>query len=82
MFEMLFAHSLADEKREDWQPLDIHLRNVAENAASFAEGFSSASWAHNAGFLHDLGKADNTFQAYLCRENGLDDSKYIDSDRG
>ena len=58
------------------------MRGVAEQAAEFAATFDSAPWAHNAGWLHDCGKADNSFQAYLLRENGLDDFEYDDSGSG
>lgn len=61
---------------EGWQPLDDHLANVADLAAEFASTFASADWARNAARLHDLGKGDPIFQAYLHRENGLDDSDY------
>jgi len=81
-FEGLYAHSVEGSPPNEWQPLDTHLRGVAEKAAEFASTFDSADWAHNAGWLHDFGKADSAFQAYLLRENGLDDSEYDDSGRG
>jgi len=71
-----YAHSLEGKPQETWQPLDEHLANVAKLAAKFAEGFDSEDWAHNAAWLHDLGKADSAFQGYLMRENELDDSDY------
>jgi len=61
--------------QEDWQPLDEHLKNVAKLAAGFAESFVSSEWAHNAGLLHDLGKASLEFQSYLeesVKQNDLD----------
>jgi CRISPR-associated endonuclease/helicase Cas3 len=61
---------------EKWQPLDEHLKQVAERSAEYADAFKSADWAFNAGWLHDLGKATSAFQGYLLRENGLDDSEY------
>lgn len=67
---------------EDWQLLDEHLRGVACKAAEFAGYFDSADWVWNAGWLHDFGKADRSFQAYLLRENGLDDSAYDDVEYG
>ena len=74
-----YAHSLPRQPEERWQPLETHLRNVAEMAAAFAAKFHAADWAWNAGWLHDVGKATNAFQAYLRRQNDLDDSEY-DSD--
>lgn len=72
----LYAHSLPGEPPEKWQPLEVHLRNVAEMAAKFAQPFYSTGWAFNAGILHDLGKALTAFQSYLLRQNGLDDPEY------
>jgi len=71
-----FAHSKVDSPAAEWQGLEDHLRAVAEKAAEFASAFQSADWAWNAGWLHDLGKADSAFQGYLLRENDLDDSNY------
>ena len=64
--------------REDGQvhSLRERLEEVADKAATFAEHFASSDWAWNAGLLHDLGKADTSFQAYIHRENGMDDSEY------
>ncbi len=77
-----YAHSKPGHQVFDWQPLETHLKNVAECAARFAESFQSSDWAWNAGWIHDLGKADNRFQSYLLRENGLDDSEYDGSGIG
>ncbi|MGV8119782.1 MAG: CRISPR-associated helicase Cas3' [Candidatus Xenobiia bacterium LiM19] len=71
-----YAHSKKGELPDKWQPLDEHLKNVAELAAGYAAKFFSQDWAYNAGMLHDLGKADSIFQGYLLRENELDDSDY------
>lgn len=71
-----YAHSKKDRPPEEWQPLDEHLKNVAEIAADFAGAFKSEDWAWNAGILHDIGKATNAFQAYLKQCNQLDDSEY------
>jgi CRISPR-associated endonuclease/helicase Cas3 len=71
-----YAHSKPEEPAENWQPLEEHLANVAEMSAKFANAFESKDWAHNASWIHDLGKADSSFQGYLLRSNGLDDSDY------
>jgi len=72
----LFAHSLTGHPPEHWHRLDDHLKAVAGRARQFANAFSSGDWACNAGWLHDVGKAADGFQAYIRRENGLDDSEY------
>jgi CRISPR-associated endonuclease/helicase Cas3 len=71
-----YAHSLPGQPKANWQRLDEHLANVAGCACQFAGAFASGDWAWNAGWIHDLGKAAREFQAYLLRENGLDDVDY------
>jgi len=60
-----YAHSLEGEPPEKWQPLDVHLENVAKMAAEFAKPFGGDEWAHLAGLWHDLGKYDPAFQRKL-----------------
>ena len=71
----IFAHSKESCPIAEWQPLDAHLAGVADKAASFAEGFSSAQLAGILGLLHDIGKARSSFQSYLRRCNGIEDSE-------
>ena len=72
-----FAHSLSGAlSTDDWQTMEAHTTGVADHAKAFAAKFASADWAHNAAWLHDLGKLDSAFQGYLLRENGLDDGDY------
>ncbi len=78
----IFAHSKEGKSVGDWQRLEDHSQNVADGASNFAGLLLGSDWAFNAGWLHDLGKADATFQAYLLRENGLDDSDYDASGEG
>ncbi|MCX7018315.1 MAG: CRISPR-associated helicase Cas3' [Candidatus Sumerlaeota bacterium] len=76
MLSDLYAHSLPNTLKLNWQRLSDHLKQVAEMASEFSRAFQSEDWCWNAAWLHDLGKADDAFQAYLLRENGLDDSQY------
>jgi CRISPR-associated endonuclease/helicase Cas3 len=64
--KQFYAHSLPDAPQAQWQPLDKHLRQVAEKAAEFATAFASADWAYNAGLWHDLGKYQSAFQERLA----------------
>lgn len=71
-----YAHTKEGRPPNEWQQLDQHLLNVARKAEKYATKFQSADWGWNAAWLHDLGKASDKFQAYLRRENSLDDSEY------
>jgi CRISPR-associated endonuclease/helicase Cas3 len=64
-----YAHSLEGEPPERWQPLEEHLRNVAEMAAEFASSFGATSWGHCVGLLHDSGKASKQFLRRLAGES-------------
>ena len=76
MPKLHFAHSLLGRPKSEWQPLWDHLATVAEIAEKCASKFHSADWAWNAAWLHDTGKLADEFQAYLLRENSLDDEQY------
>jgi hypothetical protein len=39
-----------------WQPLEEHLKNVAELARRFAEDFGAGDWGYLAGLWHDMGR--------------------------
>lgn len=71
-----YAHSKDNEPPERWHRLEEHLRATAAQARQFAAPWGAGDWAWNAGWLHDLGKADPIFQGYLLRQNGLDDAGY------
>ena len=68
---MYFAHSANDQGA--WDPLRIHLKEVAERARGFAQVFEAGDDAYVAGLLHDLGKYGDLFQRRLeGKESGLD----------
>src|SRR5262249_31138011 len=48
-----------------WQPLSVHLHNVAELAHQFGEPLDLETESKLAGLLHDLGKYTHRFQARL-----------------
>ena len=68
------AHTLPPPAtRDDWEPLDRHLRWVAEGeaaaglegSAAFADAFGAGDWGRALGWWHDLGKYSEAFQSYL-----------------
>jgi len=63
MDKKYYAHRLKNEPPEKWQPLEEHLRNVAEMAAEFAMRFGGEEWAGHAGQYHDIGKGTRAWQA-------------------
>jgi CRISPR-associated endonuclease/helicase Cas3 len=65
-----FAHSTSRPDRADWQPLRVHLQNVADLAREHATKFGAGEWGRVAGLLHDLGKYSNEFQARLEGRSG------------
>ncbi len=62
---MYYAHSAPDLAKDRWQPLEKHLKQVAEMAGGFAASFGAERAAALAGLLHDLGKYTPAFQARL-----------------
>lgn len=73
MDKSFYAHSLENQPTEKWQPLEEHLRNVAEMAAEFASPFGAQKWGVLAGNKHDLGKGTKAWQAYLRKANNVID---------
>jgi CRISPR-associated endonuclease/helicase Cas3 len=51
----------------NWKSLQDHLEGTARKAAEFGASFGSAAPAYLAGLLHDLGKTNAAFKAYLER---------------
>jgi hypothetical protein len=62
---LYYAHSTKTADRSDWQLLGGHLRQVALRAAAFGAKFGATKAAALAGWLHDLGKYSEAYQAYI-----------------
>src|SRR5258705_13887692 len=62
---LYYAHSTGTADRSDWQILVCHLRQVALRAAALGNKFGAAKAAALAGWLHDLGKYSDAYQAYI-----------------
>ena len=60
------AHISEDGKRVE--PVETHLRQVAQLASKFAEDFGGASWAYAAGIAHDIGKFSPAFQRRILHD--------------
>jgi CRISPR-associated endonuclease/helicase Cas3 len=52
MQDEYYAHSLDGKLPKDWQPLEVHLKNVAEMARTFAEIFGAGEWGYLAIMTH------------------------------
>lgn len=61
----VYAHSLPEPDRSNWEPLAAHLADVARCCGDFAEPFGWRGLAEVAGRLHDIGKCSAEFQAYI-----------------
>ncbi len=61
----LYAHSVPGFDISAWEPLAAHATAVALAASARAAAFGWEPAASALGFLHDLGKASEAFQAYL-----------------
>ncbi len=62
-----YAHSLDDRPESDWEPLSHHLTRVGSRAAGFTAPFGASTLALAMGLLHDIGKASDSYQAYIRR---------------
>lgn len=77
----IYARSKTDSPIYEWQTLTEHSSQVANLAASFAKQFDSENWLLAAGFLHDIGKARETFQNYLLSHSLYDGDEYDGRER-
>ncbi len=62
---MFYAHTTKNPDKSDWQPLNVHLTNVAKISQQFADDFNAGELAYTSGLLHDLGKYSPEFQRRL-----------------
>ncbi|MFD0858613.1 CRISPR-associated endonuclease Cas3'' [Roseovarius aquimarinus] len=65
---MIYAHSLENRSKTDWETLEAHSLRVAEGARRRAEVFGAGDMAAMLGLLHDLGKIKPGFQRKLNGE--------------
>ena len=72
MSNKYYAHSKEGRPPSEWQPLEEHLKNVAEMSRSFAESFGAGDWGYLAGLWHDIGKYSDGFQKKLNIREGSD----------
>lgn len=75
------------KKNEDgsWaepQRLDDHLEGTAKRAEEFAQVFFSGAWGRACGIGHDMGKARETWQDYLCTKSGYDEEAHLEMKNG
>jgi CRISPR-associated endonuclease/helicase Cas3 len=51
-----YAHTLPNRPEAEWEPLEVHLKEVAKMAGKFADAFGAKKWGRLTGVWHDLGK--------------------------
>ena len=61
----VFAHSVKNQPRSEWETLEEHSLRVAEAARRRAETFDAGELAEILGLLHDIGKIKRGFQRKL-----------------
>ena len=57
VMQKFYAHTKPGKPPSEWQPLEEHLKNVAELARKFAEEFGAGDWGYLAGLWYDLRRA-------------------------
>lgn len=60
-----YAHSLPERPESEWEPLEVHLKEVATLAGEFSTAFGAPEWGELAGLWHDVGKYKPEFQARI-----------------
>jgi len=62
---MIYAHSIKQRPKSEWEPLETHAIRVAQAARLRTELFGAGDIAEALGLLHDLGKVKPEFQRKL-----------------
>ena len=78
---LYYAHTLKDRPPEDWEPLEDHLKAVADQAGKFANAFGAEDWGAALGLWHDIGKYSAEFQNYIrpSHANSGDDAHELET---
>jgi CRISPR-associated endonuclease/helicase Cas3 len=71
MDKKYYAHTLEGKPPSDWQPLEEHLKNVAEMTRLFADAFGAGDWGYLAGLRHVFGERHSlNFKKYFKTTEG------------
>ena len=66
-----YAHTKDNEPPDRWQPLEDHLKRVAELARSFADEFRAGDWGYKAGLWYDVRNIRMCFSTRADRRETL-----------
>jgi CRISPR-associated endonuclease/helicase Cas3 len=76
----IYAHTRKNRPEAEWEPLPDHLERVADRAEAFCAGFAPG-FGRALGLLHDIGKYQPRFQAYLRACAATDGESTAESQR-
>lgn len=65
-----YAHS-PNKQRQEYELLSAHICDVAQKSSEFSKSYNSEALGWIVGFLHDLGKYQNSFQDKLTKNNSI-----------
>jgi len=72
----IFAHSRRERPEAEWEPLSEHAERVASRAEEFCLSFAPG-YGRALGLLHDAGKFQPDFQAYLRKNSEAYDENAV-----